>query len=884
MATTPSMKPHHARVTYGKSSRKRAQNPELDGRDFTSPPATPSIQLNRKHAVGGERSTTLPNVSKSPTRRQNKQRPDDHALEQKTSLPRNNPRPQSSRSKPRTQSRASVQSGYSNVYDVPSSGDEQSSAYGSGQKRRKLGTVGKESSSTPVTLPHRQQRPALPMPMKRTRHNNIAISNGGIDAPMDTQVEVVIEQGVRSSRESRSRHASVTSGRDTEEISREANGLPDPPSNPLRADKYTAGWESTSPRPTQSQPLWGGLQSRRRAGGYRRDESVDDKPIVATPGRRRLVDGLNASRPDVEDTAESATVGLRRSPTSSESSFVLSSSKDIEPLADTTSRGHNNQRPAAAQNSQAAGPRITYARQRSFLSEASMLENPEKLKISDSPNAPHNIRGRGEKSSTAGKRMPVEPSDETSITHTGAVRSIHELRQAGGNARFQGMIDSILEDIEDSLGSVSTKRSGLIQLCHKLTEYQSARQFVETGLEKRFADTVRDQTDLISSSLAVYACALLLSTGPTSNTTLSACCSVILELVPHLLGEEEDIQALTKNRRTKLSRAEQAALRDLCGQFATSRIWCDKPPSQISPQVMALRCLEMAVRKVREKGEYLEVISSSTLDQLVGILLRHSDTVKDTSTLPNDLLVLELVFSVLESYTVEMGSLGSGQELVIKRLSHLGPFLALLTKQGHCQSRQLQILNIRLILNVTNNNPPLCEDFATPDLTGALVEIIVSKFGLVSEDFIGERREPVLDIVILALGALINLAEWSETSRNLILKCQGESGRFIDGLLRLFTNGLDAIFEADSVVQTHANVAFGYLSVLLSTLCLNDEARSYLRQHLDRLLGTVDEFLRHYRKVEEEMHQPEPQDDPMAGFTSRLQGIVTRIRDLESGR
>lgn len=90
-------------------------------------------------------------------------------------------------------------------------------------------------------------------------------------------------------------------------------------------------------------------------------------------------------------------------------------------------------------------------------------------------------------------------------------------------------------------------------------------------------------------------------------------------------------------------------------------------------------------------------------------------------------------------------------------------------------------------------------------------------------------------------------------------------------------------------MQTHTNVAFGYLSVLLSTLCLNDEARSHLRrsfpeQNLDKLLATVDEFIHHYQKVEEELSHSDVRDDPMAEFTSRLQGIVSRIRDLENGR
>lgn len=91
------------------------------------------------------------------------------------------------------------------------------------------------------------------------------------------------------------------------------------------------------------------------------------------------------------------------------------------------------------------------------------------------------------------------------------------------------------------------------------------------------------------------------------------------------------------------------------------------------------------------------------------------------------------------------------------------------------------------------------------------------------------------------------------------------------------------------MVQTHTNVAFGYLSVLLSTLCLNDQARTHLRhslpgQNLNRLLATVDEFLCHYRKVEKELCSFDTQDDPMAEFTSRLQGIVNRIKDLEGGR
>lgn len=90
-------------------------------------------------------------------------------------------------------------------------------------------------------------------------------------------------------------------------------------------------------------------------------------------------------------------------------------------------------------------------------------------------------------------------------------------------------------------------------------------------------------------------------------------------------------------------------------------------------------------------------------------------------------------------------------------------------------------------------------------------------------------------------------------------------------------------------------MVFGYLSVLLSTLTLDDGIRARIRaalpgRSLDRLLATVEEFLLYHRRVEE-IHDgiaTRPTDgndhdhDAMAGFTGRLQGIVDRIRKAET--
>jgi hypothetical protein len=53
---------------------------------------------------------------------------------------------------------------------------------------------------------------------------------------------------------------------------------------------------------------------------------------------------------------------------------------------------------------------------------------------------------------------------------------------------------------------------------------------------------------------------------------------------------------------------------------------------------------------------------------------------------------------------------------------------------------------------------------------------------------------------------------------------------------------------------------------------------------MGRLLSTVEEFLHYHRKVEEEIQDVQRDDEAVAGSTSRLQSIVSRIRDAESGR
>ncbi|ODH51741.1 hypothetical protein GX48_02208 [Paracoccidioides brasiliensis] len=636
------------------------------------------------------------------------------------------------------------------------------------------------------------------------------------------------------------------------------------------------------------------------------DDTLEQNGFTnTTPSRRRIVDALsftpgtmpgspiNLGGADRCSRFASSRASSEISTGTSEDSLISSSQLPAS-LHEMKNDSRSNS-PIRSQHSQTSGPKNTYARQRSFLTVGNVAEDPLLEALPKPQFAPQYQGGHCVPNVMVSKRprsLSSHPKDDGGGDNTnGVVRNIYELRRAGENARFEGIVDAIFEDIEDPTSSASRRYSGLIQLCTKLMDHQFARRFLAYALEKRLAKRAGDLGDTIYMYLLTCAYGLILATGPVSSVVLHTCSSQVFKVVPDMISDDSDILDMSKLKAMKTSKTIQGSLRDFCEQMSQSKIWPDIKPEKPTPLALALRCIEMAVRRARESGDAIDHISDALLSKLVEVLLRHSMLLENKSAKSDDFLIIELAFSILESYTVVLSSLSPSQEKILKTLTPLGCLLSQLSHYSEPCCKQIQLLEIRLILNLTNNNPSLCEDFSTAEFIRGLMQIVLSNFGLVSEDFGNDKRDSFLDAVILALGALINLTEWSEAARQLIFKTRSNnSTTFLDRLLQLFKDGWEKTSEAESVIQTHSNVVFGYISVLLSTVSLNDGARLHLRSSLhgrtiDRVLATVDEFLHYHRKVEE-LHDGKDgsqgeEESSVSGFTSRLQGIVNRIRNAE---
>ncbi|KAJ6179150.1 hypothetical protein N7519_009611 [Penicillium mononematosum] len=230
-----------------------------------------------------------------------------------------------------------------------------------------------------------------------------------------------------------------------------------------------------------------------------------------TPGRRRLIDSLGITESPVETSPVVET--------------PLESPADSQPPPDPTTPDRASPSPAvnecpaeshiqgspASVPSHLRGSRVTYARQRSFLDDLIMSEDLSTHNASSGPkHRSQSIQRQLNYEATSSARLIV-PNEDTN--EDGSVRSIHELRQAGGNARYRGAVEAIFEDIEDPQNSLTGRCNAFLQLCGKLLDTGLKRRFVECNFDKRLVDCLSMDLQVVPTILAFCAYALGSSDG-----------------------------------------------------------------------------------------------------------------------------------------------------------------------------------------------------------------------------------------------------------------------------------------------------------------------------------------------------------------------------------
>ena len=87
--------------------------------------------------------------------------------------------------------------------------------------------------------------------------------------------------------------------------------------------------------------------------------------------------------------------------------------------------------------------------------------------------------------------------------------------------------------------------------------------------------------------------------------------------------------------------------------------------------------------------------------------------------------------------------------------------------------------------------------------------------------------------------------------------------------------------------ETHFNVALGYLSVLLSYLCLDEGVRQQIcmllpGQRIRPMINMALEFLQYHKEVDAQLHTDAAGDGAVYaqdGFTERLQSVIESLAE-----
>ncbi|KAL4959178.1 WAPL family protein [Aspergillus stella-maris] len=509
------------------------------------------------------------------------------------------------------------------------------------------------------------------------------------------------------------------------------------------------------------------------------DSNSTAKKDHVVPLRRRLVDLLGTKR-EGDNLRHRTSDGTPGSAPVSNSPDVDGLQSDLEgqlcprvkPQSGLRSYDRNRGDSSASIAPMLRSSGVTYSRQRSFLNDPDSFIGSE----------PHGMR-KPPQSETGKAPHPIGfsglPSGEEDADNGKPVRSIHELRQAGDNARFREVVDSMFEDFESPHLSQSERCCGLAELCAKLLNPQFAHRFSEHGFDDRLVDCTPNTLDIVSAFLTLSAYKLILCGGHASRPFFESSWARILEIAPPLLDVEDDFIALVRDPSIGLSKTAQASVRSLRSHLPSLVGY--KPPC-LPPQLLTLECMKSSLIALRESGHTVHPIPLPILRKLVTLTELFVPGDLNNSSPADHFRFLELVFSILENYSIISESFDYDHAQCFKRLSQLHGLLTL----GHLDSsRQMLLSYIRAILNITNKEPALCDSFAVPAIVCNLASIVIKDLRDMSGDSI-DKESSLLDEIILALGALINLSENTERSRDILTDSDSHAATLLHQLLEQF--------------------------------------------------------------------------------------------------
>ncbi|PVI02768.1 hypothetical protein DM02DRAFT_292955 [Periconia macrospinosa] len=534
---------------------------------------------------------------------------------------------------------------------------------------------------------------------------------------------------------------------------------------------------------------------------------------------------------------------------------------DIEPIADS-------------QTSQTSihlhtGSRITYAKNRSYLAGpepdlANLLDNMDDDLGLDSPQ----------------NQERVSDEDEDG----GQLRGIHDLRRQGQQHKFQTQAEATIEEVSGKGLNASQRRSAMMECATQMNDKNYVNQLLESSLMSSLLRSISSTGEIIFDFAAATAVLFILASRPGYAVLEQIHQSAIMETLDQLLASKfsvMDIHRISKERKVNMAPRARETVAEFRELIVKSNVWAgqklDSNVDKISPQLVAIKVLELLVVQLRQAGNGEPLVDQSMVARILDVTSACCTRLKTGKAMTQDYLTLEASLSIMESLSLSIERQNTWSTAVLTRLADMMPVIFEI--ENLTVAAQLAI---RLCINVTNDRPRACQLFSKPTFILPLLRSINHDFEVLGAAKVDDKvKNGIMENVIFSLGAMMNLAESSKQVRVSAIQ---DGGSAVEALVSIFLKGSKLADEADSMEESHFVVRIGYLTVLLGNLCLDHSIRQRVCEllpgnKLDMLIQKTREFVLYNQKVDRIAGRFEGFEggETHKNFTARLMMVVERL-------
>lgn len=565
-------------------------------------------------------------------------------------------------------------------------------------------------------------------------------------------------------------------------------------------------------------------RQEKKASTYRLLPTMSDSQAQAAPRKkRRLIDQLAAQADESSSEEETAPsrADAKRAQTPEPQPMTLFDSPNAVPSTPEPSRPRTYGRPDSAKKK--TGPKFTYSARRTIRAEASMAGGLETV----------DENAWLKESLLPSKSQFDMDEDEDEPFATGAVRSIHELRQAGANSRSADEIDDLLTRVGRPSGKPSSsRRNALIELSQKMQDKNFVRKFRDHNGDRSLFEQVGKETDIITGYALVAILTTLVATTASTHIVSQLQDQGFSVLLERLLQITTDVQALARDRASNLSRNGQQSMMKLKASLLILPIWQPTTPFMLSPRRLALKALELVVKNAGTVGD--EFFSPEVTDLLFSLL--QDSPVPDAWAYPHqdESIDFQLALTLLESHSMVAMQGQLKERWTFRYLPIVAETLTTTLRLSNGRLGEIGMLVLKFTLNTSNNNHDAPMAFIEKGTVRILANKLCDTFVAATNSvYNAEAFQSHLEALLLMLGVMINFSENDRATGRSLLDCENGGQAPLDRLIKLFLDHHVATSEV-CISQCGRQTSHRRNLLILSTGRLGGEepAKRWVRVHV----------------------------------------------------